>query len=98
MNKRTTPILILVASLVSATAATFASEAPKGAPAVGFWASKVTVTSWNDLLDRSESNAIVAGTDRNSVLAELGRPAQELSPDVWIYGNCQPDQAAAQAK
>jgi len=98
MNTRTTSVLICLAVLLGSTALSFASDAPKDASAIGYWASRINVTTWNDLMDRSEDQAIVPGTGRSSVASILGQPAQELSPDVWVFDNCQPDDQEAHAK
>ncbi|HUJ44673.1 MAG TPA: hypothetical protein VLW52_13820 [Opitutaceae bacterium] len=96
MNTRTTSILVLIAALGTA-ASVPASAAPKDA-AVGYWASRITVTSWDDLFETSVSNSIFAGASRQAVLSTMGEPAERLSPDVWTYDDCRPDFAEARER
>lgn len=97
MNTRTISVLVLAATL-SALAFTSLSAAPQTGSAIGYWASKITVNSWDIMRETSRSETISPGTTRATVLALLGKPLQELSPDVYRYDNCQPDQYLASAQ
>jgi len=70
---------------------------PQATAPVGYWASKITVNTWDTLLETWQTQTIVAGTTRATVLSLLGRPKQELAPDVYVYDNCRPDQADARS-
>lgn len=90
MNTRLANALVLAAAL-SATAL-IATGAPS---AVGYPASAVTKTSWNDLLERTESSLVAPGSSRVEVLAIMGRPTRALSQDVWEFEGYQPDAEVA---
>lgn len=90
MNTRLANALVLAAAL-SATAL-IATGDPS---AIGYPASVVTKTSWNDLLERSESRLVAPGSSRAEVLAIIGRPTRALSPDVWVFEGYQPDAEVA---
>lgn len=92
MNTRTNLVVVLAAAL-SAFAFNSLSAAPQ--TAVGYWASKITVNTWDTLLATSRTQTIAAGTIRATVLSLLGEPKQELAPDVYVYDNCRPDQSVA---
>jgi hypothetical protein len=87
MNTRS--LFVLAAALCAS--AVVAAPTPKDMVAIGYPASKVTVPVWDALLARTASFDIVAGTSRENVQMRLGGPKQMLSPDVWLYDNCQPD-------
>ncbi|HUL55090.1 MAG TPA: hypothetical protein VLT83_16930 [Opitutaceae bacterium] len=95
-NVRITSILVLLAALGTA-AAVPASAAPKDA-AIGYWARQITVTSWNVLRERSETNSIFEGASRRAVISTMGEPAQRLSQDVWVYDDFAPDLAEARQR
>ncbi len=97
MNARMSSILILAAAL-GAPALIPVSAEPSASSAVGYWASKVTATRWNDLLARRDADEIVAGASQYAVVAALGQPVLELSPDVWVFDSCRPDLPEAQAR
>ncbi len=90
MNTRLANALILAAAL-SATAL-ITTAAPS---AIGYPASVVTKTSWNDLLERSESGLVVPGSSRAEVLAILGQPTRALSPGAWVFEGYHPDAEVA---
>ena len=90
MNTRIPSVLILAAAL-SATALSPLFAAPKETPAIGYWASRVTETTWDDLLLRTETRTVFPGSSRSIVLAALGQPMSKLAPDVWVYDGFQPD-------
>ncbi len=96
MKARHVSILVLAAAL-SAPALLPVSAAPQDT-AVGYWASRITATRWNSLLERSESQTLFEGTSRAAVVTALGQPARVLSADVWVYDNCRPDQAVARER
>lgn len=94
MTPRTVRSLIIAATFV-ALASPSLPAAPNVAPAHGFWASKVTVTTWNTLLKTRETHGIAAGTSRSEVVRLLGQPREMLTPDVYLYDNCRPEQSVA---
>ena len=96
MKSRITTMLVLAGAL-SAFAPVSASAKTKDA-AIGYWASQITVNSWNVLLERSESNSVFEGASRRAVLATMGAPAHRLSPDVWVYDDYQPDLTEARER
>jgi hypothetical protein len=95
MNARITSVLVLSAAL-SAPALIPLSAAPSAA--VGYPAGKITVTTWNDLLDRFDTRAVVDGSSRQAVVSTMGQPAQEWSSNVWVYDGVQPNSWRAQAQ
>ncbi len=92
MNTRKNLVLVLAAAL-SAFAFSSLSAAPQ--TALGCWASKITVNSWDSMRETMQTQRIVVGTTRATVLSLLGRPQRELAPDVYAYDNCQTDQFVA---
>ena len=92
MNTRINSVLVLAGAL-SVFSFNTLSAAPQ--TALGYWASKITVKSWNSLLSTSQIRTITAGTSRATVLSLLGNPKQELASDVFVYDNCQTDQWVA---
>ncbi|HUJ43259.1 MAG TPA: hypothetical protein VLW52_06610 [Opitutaceae bacterium] len=94
MNTRTSSVLILTAAL-SASALIPMYAAPTDAPAIGYWASRVTKTTWDDLLERLDVQTVAPGASRTAVLAAIGRPMRQLAPDVWVYDGFKPDLAQA---
>ena len=85
----------VLAAALSASAFSSPSSAQQTTSAAGYWANRITVRSWNSLLETSQSRSITAGTTRGTVLSLLGSPARQLSPDLFVYDNCQPDQREA---
>ena len=90
MNPRIPSVLILAAAL-SASALSPLFAAPKDTPAIGYWVSSVTETSWDDLLLRTDTRTVFPGSSRSIVLTALGQPMSKLAPDVWVYDGFQPD-------
>jgi hypothetical protein len=86
--------LLSVAFLSAALGAPAFSSIPTAQPvipAIGYWASRIDVNSWDRLLHSTQTRSITAGTERAAVLSLLGSPRQQLTPDVYLYDNCQPE-------
>jgi outer membrane protein assembly factor BamE (lipoprotein component of BamABCDE complex) len=94
MNTRLLPMAALAATL-SASAFSPMSAAQQSSSALGYWASRITVSTWDPLAQTTQTRSITAGTTRATVLALLGRPLQQLTPDVYLYDNCRADQPVA---
>jgi hypothetical protein len=69
--------------------------ADKALEAIAYPVSKISVNSWNSLLATSQTRTISTGASKTAVLSWLGKPAQELSSNVFLYDNCAPDQSVA---
>jgi outer membrane protein assembly factor BamE (lipoprotein component of BamABCDE complex) len=96
MNTRSIAVLVFAATLSASALPVFsATSSTASQSAQGYWASKITVNSWDSLRETSQTQAITAGTARSTVLALLGQPKQELASDVYVYDNCRPDQSDA---
>jgi hypothetical protein len=70
-----------------------AAESPVSA--MGYPASKITVNLRDPCDATLRIRTVSAGTGKSSVLSLLGKPAEVPSPDVFVYYNCEPDQAVA---
>ena len=94
MNTRLLSMAALAATL-SASAFSPISAAPQSNSAIGYWASRVTVSAWDPMAQTTQTRSITAGTARATVLSLLGSPLQQLTPDVYVYDNCRADQPVA---
>jgi hypothetical protein len=94
MKIRTISALVFAATLTTSAFSPL-SAAPKEASGVGYWASTITVKSWDPLSEAWQHQSISAGAPRALVRSLLGKPRQELTTDVYLYDNCRADQALA---
>jgi hypothetical protein len=94
MKIRTISALVIAATLTMSVFSPL-SAAPKEASGVGYWASTITVKSWDPLSETWQRQSISAGAPRALVQSLLGKPRQELTPDVYLYDNCRADQTLA---
>ncbi len=80
-----TPItsLVLIAAAFSASAFSPLSAAPEHYRAIAYPVSSITVR---------RGSPVVAGTTRDDVIARMGKPDRQLTPDLWVYtGYYSPD-------
>jgi len=94
MNTRSS-VLVAIASTLLASALTAAQPT---APAVGYPASQITVGVRDLFTSSIQTHTITAGTARKTVVSLLGKPRQALTPDVFVYDNCEPDQSVARVR
>ena len=75
--------LLLLAAALSTSALVPMSAATKNISPIAYSVSSVYVDSRGDFIQRGDTRA--------TVLFVMGRPRQELSPDVWVYSGYQAD-------
>lgn len=97
MKNRLLTVALLSAALGAPAFASTPTTQPT-IPAVGYWASRIDVNSWDKMLHSTKTRSIITGTSRAAVLSLLGNPLQQLTPDVYVYDNCQPEPFAARAR